>query len=190
VKIVTKLPFVFVFVFVFVSVLTGCGSSESTKPAPKTPSSIEGAPSWVTGDCRKHFGNQQVICGVGSVSGVTSPALARNAAMGRGRTEIARYLQVRVKGILSDYQAVKGGANEQVIEENSKQITDMSLSGTRMAEYFIAPDGTYYALVTLGVDEFKSTIAQAPGIEEPIRQTLIENASKAFSAYDDETSRY
>jgi hypothetical protein len=177
-------------VLLFSSTMAGCGSSETKNAPPKTPGSIEGAPSWVTGDCRKHFGSQQIICGVGSVSGVTSPALARNAAMGRGRTEIARYLQVRVKSILADYQAVKGGANEQVIEENSKQITDMSLSGTRMAEYFIAPDGTYYALVTLGIDEFKSTVAKAPGIEEPIRQTLIENATKAFSVQDDETSRY
>lgn len=185
-KILTSL----LLVFVSLSAFAGCGSSEPAKPPPQTPGSIDGAPPWVTGDCRKHFGTQQVICGVGSVSGVTSPALARNAAMGRGRTEIARYLQVRVKSILTDYQAVKGGANEQVIEENSKQITDMSLSGTRMAEYFIAPDGTYYALVTLGIDEFKSTIAQAPGIEEPIRQTLLENAGKAFSVHDDETSRY
>lgn len=171
--------------------LTGCGGSqEQAKPEAKTPDSIAGAPAWVTGDCRKHFANQKVICGVGSVSGVTSPALARNAAMGRGRTEIARYLQVQVKSILSDYQAVKGGGNEQVIEENSKQITDMSLSGTRMAEYFIAPDGTYYALVTLGLDDFKTTVAQAPGIEEPIRQTILENASKAFAIHDDEASRH
>jgi len=169
----------------------GCGgSNEPAKAAPATAKSIEGAPPWVTGDCRKHFGSQQVICGVGSVSGVTSPALARSAAVGRGRTEIARYLQIRVKSILSDYQAVKGGANEQVIEDNSKQITDMSLSGTRMAEYFIAPDGTYYALVTLGLDEFKSTVAQAPGIDEPMRQNLIENAAKAFAIHDDEASRY
>ena len=107
--------------------------------------------------------------------------------MGRGRTEIARYLQVRVKSILTDYQAAKGGLTEQVIEDNSKQITDMTLSGTRMAEYWIAPDGTYYALMTLGLEEFKSSIQQAPNIQEPIRQAVLASAGKAFSVRNERT---
>lgn len=174
--------------------LSACGgsSSQSTAntPGSQMSASVAGAPAWATGDCRKYFGEQAVICGVGTVSGVSSPSLARNAAMGRGRTEIARYLQVRVKSILTDYQAAKGGLTEQVIEDNSKQITDMTLSGTRMAEYWIAPDGTYYALMTLGLEEFKSSIQQAPNIQEPIRQAVLASAGKAFSVRDDETSRY
>jgi hypothetical protein len=173
-----------------------CGGSSKNESAPSSPaagqlaSSVSGAPAWATGDCRKYFGEQPVICGVGSVSGVTSPTLARNAAMGRGRTEIARYLQVRVKSILTDFQKVNGGLNEQSIEENSKQITDLTLSGTRMTDYWIAPDGTYYALMSLGLEEFKSSVEQAPNIQEPLRQAVLQAAGKAFSVHDDETSRY
>jgi len=154
--------------------------------------SLAGAPAWVTGDCRKHFANppDPIICGVGMVSDIKSPSLARNAAMGRGRTEIARYLQVRVKSILSDYQAQAGDVGEQVIEENSKQITDVTLSGTRMADYWTSPDGSYYALMTLGLTEFKSSVEQVQGISEPVRQVVLQNATKAFSVHDDETSRY
>lgn len=174
--------------------LSACGGSSNTEPqnanGASTSPALAGAPAWVTSDCRQQFGQQQVICGVGAVSGVTSPSLARNAAMGRGRTEIARLLQVRVKSILTDYQSVNGGVNGQVIEENSKQITDMSLSGTRMSQYWIGPDGTYYALMTLGIDDFKTSVAQATSVQEPLKQVVIQNATKAFSVHDDETSRY
>jgi hypothetical protein len=170
-------------------VVAGCGGSTEQ---PAANNALAGAPSWVTSDCRKHFGNtaEPVICGVGAVSDVKSPTLARNAAMGRGRTEIARYLEVRVKSILTDYQAQAGGVSEQVIEENSKQITDVTLSGTRMAEYWVTPDGTYYALMTLGLTEFRTSVEGAQGISEPVRQVVLQNAAKAFAVHDDETSRY
>lgn len=169
--------------------LGACGGS--AEPAASN-NALAGAPAWVTGDCRKHFGQtaNEVICGVGAVSDVKSPTLARNAAMGRGRTEIARYLEVRVKSILTDYQAQAGGVSEQVIEENSKQITDVTLSGTRMADYWVAPDGTYYALMTLGLTEFRTSVEQVQGISEPVRQVVLQNATKAFAVHDDETSRY
>lgn len=170
--------------------LVACGGSSQPAQTPPVNPSLQGAPAWVTGDCRTYLGRQQVICGVGTVSGVSSPSLARNAAMGRGRTEIARLLQVRVKSILTDYQAANGKVNAQVIEENSKQITDMSLSGTRLATSWIGPDNTYYALVTLGLDDFKSHVQQLEGIEEPVRKAVIQNAQKAFAIHDDETSRY
>jgi hypothetical protein len=173
----------------------GCGgssqSSSAASPAGSSASgaslsaSLAGAPAWATSDCRKHFDRQNVICGVGTVSGVGSPSLARNAAMGRGRTEIARLLQVRVKSILKDNQSVSGGKTDQVIEESSKQITDLTLSGTRMAEYWISPDGTYYALMTLGLDDFRQSVSHASAIDEPIRTVVLENAAKAFAAFDD-----
>lgn len=171
-------------------ILVACGGASKAPETPQSNPTLQGAPAWVTGDCRTHFGHQQVLCGVGTVSKVSSPSLARNAAMGRGRTEIARLLQVRVKSILTDYQAANGNVTNQVIEDDSKQITDMSLSGTRMAQYWIGPDGTYYALMTLGLDEFKSTLQALDGLEEPVKQVVIQNAQKAFSIHDDETSRY
>jgi hypothetical protein len=161
------------------TLVTACGGS--AEPAAAN-NALAGAPSWVTGDCRKHFGQsaEPVICGVGAVSDVKSPTLARNAAMGRGRTEIARYLEVRVKSILTDYQAQAGGVSEQVIEENSKQ----------MAEYWVGSDGTYYALMTLGLTEFKTSVEGLQGISEPVRQVVLQNATKAFAIHDDETSQY
>lgn len=181
------------------SSMTACGSSnqegakngkggkegEEEKADP-----LEGAPIWVTQDCRNHFKDELVICGVGSVSGVDSPSLARNTAMARGRTEISRYLTIEVRSIITDYQAQKGGKTEQEIEDQSTQISEMTLSGSRMASYFIGKDGTYYSLMVLELDAFKESVEASSTIEQELKQALIDNANKAFSVRDSEVSRY
>jgi hypothetical protein len=144
----------------------------------------------VKGDCRSEFEDQPVICGVGSVSGVSSPSLARNTAMARGRTEIARYLSTEVKSVLRDYQGVREGATEQEIEERSTQISEMTLNGSRMVSYHLGEDGTYYALMALELEAFASAVERAESIDEPLKEALIKHAEKAFSSRDGETSRY
>jgi hypothetical protein len=181
---------------------TGCASSSKKKAADakaaeekkkaeeKEKDPLAGAPSWVTADCRDHFQGEPVICGVGSVSGVASPSLARNTAMARGRTEIARYLQIQVTSVITDYQAAKGGTTEQSIEDQSQQVSEMTLSGSRLASYFIGKDGTYYGLMVLEMKQFVSSIGQATTIDPGLREALIQNATKTFSARDTETSPY
>jgi hypothetical protein len=184
------------FLLGILSTLAACGSSnkegakngkegEEEKEDP-----LEGAPVWVTQDCRDHFKNEPVLCGVGSVSDVESPSLARNAAMARGRTEISRYLTVEVRSIITDYQAQKGGKTEQEIGDQSTQISDMTLSGSRMASYFIGKDGTYYSLMVLELDAFKESVEASSTLEQELKQALIDNANKAFSVRDSEVSRY
>jgi hypothetical protein len=151
---------------------------------------LEGAPVWVTQDCRNHFKDEPVICGVGSVSGVESASLARNTAMARGRTEISRYLSVEVRSIITDYQAQTGGKTEQEIQDQSTQISEMTLSGSRMASYFIGKDGTYYSLMVLELEAFKESVEASSTIEQELKQALLSNANKAFSVRDSEVSRY
>lgn len=148
------------------------------------------APDWVRGDCRNAFAGQAVLCGVGAVSGVSSPSLARNTAMARGRTEIARYLEVEVQSVLTDYQGAKGGVVEQEIVDQSKQIADMTLSGTRMAQYWVGKDGTYYALMALDLESYSAALSGADSVEPPLKQALIDRAKKSFSSRDTEVSRY
>lgn len=168
----------------------GASKSDQAAEAAKKDDPLAGAPDWVTGDCRNYFAGKPVLCGVGSVTGVTSPSLARNTAMARGRTEIARYLNVEVKSILTDYQAAKGVTNEQEIESRSTQISEMTLSGSRMASYFIGKDGQYYALMALELDSFKQSIESSSTIEQELKKALVDNATKAFSVQDSEISKY
>lgn len=175
--------------------LAACSGASSTSESAKTASEaklnpLEGAPTWVVGDCRDHFPGQSVICGVGSVSGVSSPSLTRSTAMARGRTEISRYLSTEVKSIITDYQAAHESKTEQEIEERSTQISEMTLSGSRLAGNFQAKDGTYYGLMVLELEAFKQSVEASSTIDEALKKALIDNATKAFSVRDSEVSRY
>ena len=114
-------------------ILVGCGGPPTTGTAMEK--ELEGAPDWVIDG---HGGDNDKVYGVGSVNGTRNVGLARSAAQGRGRTAIARSMEVIVKSMLKDYQASATGgeefmlaaSDEQYIEDTSKQITDMTLSGT------------------------------------------------------------
>lgn len=188
------------FLFVAASSLIACGGSKKEAEEPQKEEggtttksmneALADAPDWVKGDCRDRFKNQPVLCGVGAVSGVSSPSLARNTAMARGRTEIARYLQIEIKSVLTDYQSAKGGVVDQQIEDQSTQIAEMTLNGTRMEQYWVGKDGSYYALMALELEAYSSAIRGASSIEPPLQDALIQRAQKTFSSRDTEVSQY
>jgi hypothetical protein len=184
----------------------GCASAPPppppAAPAPAPANALQaelvGAPTWVSMGCAAYFGDKgekkDKICGVGAVGGMTNPAMARTAAQGRGRTEIARSIKVKVKSMLKDYAAVtKGGPgaklnNEEHIEDVSKQITDTTLSGTRLQETWISSSGTWYALMVLDTEAFKDSLkAQSNNLDEKTRAAIVERADKAFAEIDQET---
>ncbi|MBN2344448.1 MAG: LPP20 family lipoprotein [Deltaproteobacteria bacterium] len=156
-----------------------------------------GGPEWVRADCVSYFRTkgQTPLCGVGMVKGMNDPSLARTAAQGRGRTEIARTIEVKVTSALTDYQAQSTDSNgvlqgDQAIESISKQVSEVTLNGSRMIDSWIAPDGTFYALMALDKGDFTTAITESAQMEEPVRQVVLAVTPKLFSAYDDETSAY
>jgi hypothetical protein len=175
-------------------VVIGCGSSPP-KPQNALQAEMVGAPKWAQGACQLGLQNKKAICGTGSVSGMTNVALARSAAEGRGRTELARSLQTRVKAMLKDYQAATQGgpenrtASEQHIEDVSKQITDTTLSGTRLEDTWISNAGTFWALVVLDTEAFKDSMNNMKQLDERMRAAIVKRADKAFSELDDATAQ-
>jgi hypothetical protein len=176
----------------------GCASAPppapaAPPPAPKNAMQAElvGAPKWVSMGCAASFdGKKTGICGVGGIAGMTNPALARTAAEGRARTEIARSMKVRVKSMLKDYASVtKGGPgaklnNEEHLEDVSKQITDTTLSGTRLQDTWISSSGTFYALVILDTSAFRDGLKDVKQLDEATRAAIVERADKSFSELD------
>lgn len=171
----------------------GCGSSEKKSTGSAIKSELEGAPDWVMGNA--NTGKQ--ICGVGSAAGTRNASIARTAAMGRGRTEIARTLQLQVKSMLKDYQATTTGGeafgkaanDEQHIEDVSKQITDMSLPGSELRKTWISNPGTLYVLMCVDLQKFKDTLSNMQQLNEQVRAAVVERADKAFGELDKETSK-
>ncbi|MEY4508592.1 MAG: hypothetical protein RLZZ450_714 [Pseudomonadota bacterium] len=168
--------------------LGACGGN----PTPKTAlaAEMEDLPKWALGKCEETLKNKDALCASGSVQGMSSVSLARTAAEGRARTELARILEVRVKSMLKDYQAAtQGGADnatssEQYINDTSKQITDITLSGSRLEENFVSKTGTFWALVVLDVDAFKGSLEKANDLNDQVRAAIIDRADRSFRALD------
>jgi hypothetical protein len=160
------------------------------------PNEFAGAPNWVIKGCQGFDGEAEgaKLCGVGSFKGSSNISLARTAAMARGRTEIARSLGVKVRSMLKDYQATTtGGAefgeaasDEQHVVDVSKQITDISLTGTEIQDTWISNSGTYYTLMVLDVEQFEKSVNGMKRLSETVRQAIVERAEAAFTDLDDE----
>ena len=157
---------------------------------------MEGAPDWVKGKgCTDKKG--MTICSVGSIGGTRNVSLARDAAIERGRVQIARTLNDKINAMLKDYQATTTGgqefgtsaADEQHVRDVSKTITDMTLSGTEFIDSWVSNTGTYYALVALDVEKFKDTVNKIQNLSESVRKAVIERADKAFSDLDSEIDK-
>lgn len=157
-----------------------------------------GAPGWVIQGCRAYWDDDtSMICGIGSAGGSRNVSLMRTTAIGRGRTEIARTLGTRVKAMLKDYASTTTGGeefgraanDEQHIADVSKQITDMSLSGTEMTDSWISQAGTYYALVSLDVEKFSDAVSRMDQLSESVRRAVVERAEASFSELNDEVER-
>lgn len=182
--------------------VSGCAKHP---PKPKAPgegfaSEMAGAPDWITKNCETYWGKKAKmdgkVCAVGSVGGTRNITMARQGAVARARTEIARTLEVRVAAMLKDYQAtVTGGegfgmeaSDEQYIVDVSKQITQLNLSGTELVETWISPNGTVFALVVLDVEKFKDIVNKATNLSEAVRKAVVERAEKAFQELDAATA--
>ena len=172
------------------------GGCASTGPRPvegALAGELDGAPQWVTQGCEAYYGEpKKVICGGGSVGGTRNIAMARTGAMGRARSEIARTLKVRVKTLLKDYMSTVTGGDgfgtaaddEQYIEEVSKQITEATLTGTKLVDSWISPKSTFWALVALDPDSFKGVLGSMQGLDPKVREGVLKRADKAFEELD------
>jgi hypothetical protein len=169
--------------------LLGCGGQQ--KPKEQLAAEMKGLPKWALGKCQDTLKNKDALCASGSVQNQSNVNLARAAAEQRARTELARQLQVHVKAMLKDYQAATSGgednktASEQHIEDVSKSVTDMTLSGTRLEDTWVNEEtGTFWALVVLDADAFKDSLTKASALDERVRAHIVQRAERSFRELD------
>jgi hypothetical protein len=184
--------FVIAIYLITVVALVGCGSSGPKEPGSIIENELEGAPDWVL---EGKGSDGEVIYGVGAVAGTRNVALARSTAEGRGRTEIARSLEVSIESMLKDYQATTTGGeffaqaanDEQHIEDVSRQMTNITLTGTRQDDHWISDTGTLYVLMALDIDDFKEAIQGMDQLNDELREAVEERADEAFRELDENT---
>ena len=172
-----------------------CGGGNQAQPPAATGNAaiddFNSAPAWVRQSCKSYWGDggKSRVCAVGSMAGSNNIGLLKSGAAGRARTEIARSLQVKVASLLKDYQrTVTGGENfgkaasdEQLVQDTSKQLTDMTLSGTEQVDSWIGPkSGTMYVLVQLNTEAFGEAIGKMKTLDAQTREYVVRNSAKAF----------
>ncbi len=161
-----------------VLILTGCGGSKSGSGSTEA-GSFSGAPKWFMNPPK----SGEVIYAVGAAK-KQNPSLALNAATQRARDEIARSVNVKVQNMMKDFMQESGaGDNAQALEFTesvSKQVADVSLSGSVRAKTATGKDGTIYVLVEYSLDG-----ARQAALAEVKKQEALYNEFKAEQSFDD-----
>ncbi len=162
----------------------GCGGPE--KPKPTLQAELAGAPAWAKGSCLAGLPDHKGLCGVGSVQGMTNVSLARSAAEGRARADLARGLQMGVKAMLREYQTATRSdvAGEQHVEDLSKQITDGALSSARLQDTWVSDTGTFWALVVLDTAAFTDSLNSMKQLDDEVRAAIVQRAAKTLRELD------
>jgi len=125
---------------------------------------------------------EDAIYGVGMAL-KQNPSLARKAAIARAREEVASTVNTKVSSMLKDFMQESGvGENAQALEftQNvTKQVTSVSLEGSKVKEVYPAKDGTFYVLVEYPLDQLRQKTLNAVQNEE-----ALYNEFKAQQGFD------
>jgi LPP20 lipoprotein len=154
-----------------------------------------GAPEWVARGSGAFGGEKKVFYGVGSVSGVKNPSLARTTAGNRAIDEISKIFEVYSASLMKDYSAsttagdMTATSEEQHVSSAIKTFTANTLHGVEIVEHWIHPDGTQYALARLDLAGFTDQIAQAKELNEKVKEAVKRSAEKSFADLEAEEAK-
>ncbi|MCB9898272.1 MAG: LPP20 family lipoprotein [Planctomycetes bacterium] len=121
----------------------------------------EGGPKWIDQPQGVYEeGGEQWIYAVGQANFDPNRSAQRNKAAMRARTEMARVLKVAVQSMAEDYQSTNrdfynmdAASSVEYYEEISRQVTDVTLSGSRQLDgWQDKATGDYYILYGMPLD--------------------------------------
>lgn len=150
---------------------------------------VAGAPKWVNrGSGAFSEKERKIFYGVGTVVGVSNPALEKDAADNRARYEIARVLGIYVSALYKDYQAASTSsdgtpaAEQQMVEQALKTTVDETVRGSKIIDHWRNPtNGALWALGRLDLDDYKELINNAKDLKPQVKAVLAGSADRAFS---------
>ncbi len=103
------------------------------------------------------------ISAVGSaVIGKSGMQFAKNEALAHGRNELARQTSIKVKALVNNFVEQTGLGDDQLVDRFSKQmtkqITNVTLSGSRQKDMWISPSKELYVLMVMDPATVKETV--------------------------------
>jgi hypothetical protein len=153
-------------------------------------------PEWITRGSGANGSEKKVLFGVGAISGVKNPSLARSAAGDRARAEISKVLEVYSASLMKDYSAsvtagdMSASSEEQLVSNAVKTFSANTLSGVEVVEHWVHPNnGTVFALAKLDIEGFMQAIDGAGDLDEKTKERVKRAAEKAFSDLEAEEAK-
>lgn len=167
----------------------GCASSgapEAESPrAMSVSESFASAPAWVTEGCRAYWTNpekrRQVVCGLGSAPSMRNRVAARETAIARARTSVARSLEVTIESLV---RLEERGDSDPELETIVHQLSSTSLRGLQLESVWRSPRDEVHALVSLDLDRVQKTVRSSQALTAAAREDLAQRAADAFAALD------
>ena len=143
--------------------LAGCGKKVKKIDNERLEEEYEHAPDWVLsvtdGDTFSAVGSARL--GKGGIQ------FARTEALANARSELARQVSVKVRGLVNTFAQQTGIGDDQTLDAFSKQIskhvTDETLSGSREKDMWISPSADLYVLAVL----------EKAAVQESVRRQVI-----------------
>ena len=174
--------------------LAGCAETQ-IQETPKTLNQIveQGkGPKWLTQKGAAFSGDRAVFYGVGNAAGLINPSLKRRAAEANARRDIAQEFNTYVAALQKQYLAETTAGSmdrhsvEQHIEDVMKQLTEQTLIGSSIVEYWENPyRNEAYALARLDLARFKEMVAgmaenekEFKELDAAVRDYIRDNAGK------------
>lgn len=164
--------------------LTACGSSKKQQKS----QGFADEPKWAA--------SPPDGCGVGITKYRGNRGMARSTSTSRARDDLARQLQVKVEGMIKDYQAqgtADGeGFNEERTTQVSRQIVSNTLLGTKVQATYVTETEKphYYSLVCLKPESIAGAFDKMDQLSMKQRKALKNRAEKEFNDLDDQLKKY
>lgn len=178
------------------ALVAACGGGQATGEAPK---SFEGVdyPEWVMKGSGAFGGEEgRVFYGVGSVSGIKNPALARTTADNRARAEVAKIFETYSASLMKDYMAsttagdMSASSEEQHVENAIKTFSAATLSGVQIVDHWFHPvDGSVYALARLDLENFTDNLNKMKELNAQVRDYVRQNAERVHMDLEKEEEK-
>jgi hypothetical protein len=146
---------------------------------------LEGAPVWVTRGCRAHWEDEAVrravVCGVGSAPAHRDRVAARETAVARARSAIARSVEVTIESVV---RLEDGGAagDEGRLASIVHQLSSASLPGCELVSVWQSRTGEIHALVSLPVARVQQSLRETDSLPRDAREAIARQAAEAFAA--------
>ena len=164
---------------------------------------VKTVPKWVTQRGAAFSGEKRVFYGVGNASGLQNSSLRRKSAEGQARRDIAQTMQTYVAALQKQYLAetTAGDMSKQSVEQHitdtMKQVTEATLVGSQIVEFWEHPlRNEAYALARLDLEQFldvmksyQSAVGNAKELDAKVRDLVQKNAEKAHDELNTELGK-